>query len=541
MRQGIAEPGGQAGVEVIDVEAGGLHEANYAVYVRNYGIDSQNADTGDKSVHSASLRPMEKFDAVLRVYGHTGLVNRFTLPLAVEGNYDNILLPNTTKTAPQLAMEGNYTSAAEMARIMCFNVKRDGSGQMHDCGRYFSYWAAFNAKKASACPPVDETCEGKSPGWHCSTTIEGGYYYCGGGDARVWNQGLATMKMCAPRVSGGMNYTGKCYPIKEKLSGDGCSVEKATVADIQCNTDPAVDESDVDKQRFDTVCQSAEAPGLTAATSGLGGCTVGRKCAKSWYLNGQQLTGCSRKHRQGTIYHTPVCMYEEKDDVINICNSKTARKLGFACKVLPKWWKHFRCVMPGEDGAVTCPGFNWVRRQWGVCGARCRKTVDKYTGRARRKDFVIDGANTNTKCHFPFTYKGKSYYDCAMDPAGGGDWCATSPMFKRHQYNCGWKYKRIPVRAKCVFPFKTKPRYWWQGYTTWRKCAPGRKIGKKGGKWCAIKVDADGDVPWNGWAKCRGNGPMSRKVVSWKWVRTGKRKKCRGYGWGRCAPAGADN
>ena len=28
VRQGIAEPGGQAGVEVIDVEAGGLHEAN---------------------------------------------------------------------------------------------------------------------------------------------------------------------------------------------------------------------------------------------------------------------------------------------------------------------------------------------------------------------------------------------------------------------------------------------------------------------------------------------------------------------------------
>merc|ERR1711865_535304 len=88
---------------------------------------------------------------------------------------------NATVNPLTQAAVGNFSAASEMARVFCMHVSDPvAPAQMHDCGRYFSYWAAFNAQKSIACPPTDEDCRGKQVGVHCSETVPGSFFYCPG-------------------------------------------------------------------------------------------------------------------------------------------------------------------------------------------------------------------------------------------------------------------------------------------------------------------------------------------------------------------------
>ena len=189
----------------------------------------------------------ELSDASVSVYGSNGLLSKFYLPVSTNDNYDNPFpyvdqQTNVTTDPLAEAAVGNFTEASEMARVFCMHVADPVSpAQMHDCGRYFSYWAAFNAQKSIACPPTDEDCRGRQEGDHCSETVPGSYFWCNAGPGDTPKApfkvgGFASLKHCSP--SG--DNAPKCFAKKLKLSVDGCSVVKTSAAEITCNAPPEV-------------------------------------------------------------------------------------------------------------------------------------------------------------------------------------------------------------------------------------------------------------------------------------------------------------
>merc|ERR1712133_12219 len=55
-----------------------------------------------------------------------------------------------------------------------------------------------------------------------------------------------------------------------------------------------------------------------------------------------------------------------------------------------------------------------------------------------------------TNCHFPFTYKDKTYNNCTKEDNWGVPWCSTDPNGDGDSYNSTWA--NCEVSKECVFP-----------------------------------------------------------------------------------------
>jgi hypothetical protein len=342
-----------------------------------------------------SYETIEKSNVKVSIYTEHGLLQNFDLPPYHERLYD---LQQDAMNYKWWRRHGK--DRAEGLRMFCLDASNiigsDTSSvvpRVFGCQRYFHRFALNTAKKFNNCPPEPDHCLGKATRWHCSENANDRYYAC--------PFGIARSKRCAPKLRRKYN----CRWVYCGGSSNRCNLaadevvayrrwRKRKICKVKTYTNP--------------VCM----PTRRSVKCVYSGCPVNHKrnttsgdgCAFPFKAYGKHYCDCtSRGHH--TAWCVPKKNKDKWDAALESFNNLThyeATKLAMAAR--PQLWQD--------------------------CNGPERKTTD---GR---------------KCVIPFTFKGKTYNDCATKCQ---PWCPTdsadasnlfrsvyTPEFRKNRRGVSW-------------------------------------------------------------------------------------------------------